>query len=122
MLFIFMLLDTDVIVAAIRSSQGASPEIVRRVLRRQLNIELTVAMVLEYEAVATRDEHLQAGGLTAAEAIAVIDTIAAVATPARSAGGRTDRGDEKVNRAELYRSLRAAWVIQFEMRRHAPRV
>jgi putative PIN family toxin of toxin-antitoxin system len=76
-----MILDTDVIVSAIRSSQGASAEIVRRVLRRQLDIELTVAMVLEYEAVATREEHLQAGSLTAPEAIKVIDALAAVTTP-----------------------------------------
>jgi putative PIN family toxin of toxin-antitoxin system len=76
-----MILDTDIIVAATRSSQGASAEIVRRVLRRKLNIELTVAMVLEYEAVATQEGHLQAGDLTAAEALTVIDALAAVATP-----------------------------------------
>jgi putative PIN family toxin of toxin-antitoxin system len=81
MSWIYMILDTDVVVSAIRSSQGASAEIVRRVLRRQLNIELTVAMALEYEAVATRDEHLQASDLTAAEALTVIDALAAVATP-----------------------------------------
>jgi putative PIN family toxin of toxin-antitoxin system len=74
-----MILDTDVIIAAIRSSKGASAEIVRRVLRRQMRIELTVAMVLEYEAVATRDEHLQAGELSASEAIVLIDALAALA-------------------------------------------
>jgi putative PIN family toxin of toxin-antitoxin system len=76
-----MILDTDVIIAAIRSSKGASAEIVRRVLRREMRIELTVAMVLEYEAVATREEHLQAGELTVAEAIILIDGLAALADP-----------------------------------------
>ena len=76
-----MILDTDVIIAAIRSTKGASAEIIRRVLRGEMNIELTVAMALEYEAVATRDEHLIAGELTAAEATNVIDALAAVAEP-----------------------------------------
>ena len=76
-----MLLDTDVIVAALRSSTGASAEIVRRVLQRDLLIEASVAMVLEYEAVSTRREHLRAGDLSAAEALNVIDALAAVALP-----------------------------------------
>jgi predicted nucleic acid-binding protein len=76
-----MILDTDVIVAAIRSTKGASAEIVRRVLRGEMHIELTVAMALEYEAVAMRAEHLRAGELTAADAMTVIDALAALATP-----------------------------------------
>lgn len=78
---ILMILDTDVIVAAIRSSTGASAEIVRRVLRGEVQIELSVALVLEYEAVATRDEHLQAGGLTEGEALTVVDALVALARP-----------------------------------------
>jgi putative PIN family toxin of toxin-antitoxin system len=76
-----MILDTDVIVAAIRSTRGASAEIVRRVLRREMRIEMSVALVLEYEAVATRAQHLQAGGLTGIEATNLIDALAAVADP-----------------------------------------
>ena len=38
-------------------------------------------MVLEYEAVSTRREHLRAGDLSAAEALNVIDALAAVALP-----------------------------------------
>lgn len=76
-----MILDTDVIVAAIRSGNGASAEIVRRVLRSELKIGASVALILEYEAVATRKEHLLAGDLTAAEAMTVIDALAAIAEP-----------------------------------------
>jgi predicted nucleic acid-binding protein len=76
-----MILDTDVIIAAIRSTRGASAEIVRRVLRGEMAIELTVALALEYEAVAMREEHLRSGGLTAADALTVIDALAALATP-----------------------------------------
>lgn len=76
-----MILDTDVIIAAIRSSSGASAEIVRRVLSGKLRIELSVAMALEYEAVATRAEHLLAGELTIEEATNLIDALVAVAEP-----------------------------------------
>jgi predicted nucleic acid-binding protein len=76
-----MLLDTDVIIAAIRSTNGASAEIVRRVLRGELHIELTVAMALEYEAVSTRDVHLIAGEISIIEATNLIDTLAALARP-----------------------------------------
>lgn len=76
-----MVLDTDVIVAAIRSSSGASAEIVRRVLRGETKIGASVALILEYEAVATRAEHLQAGGLSLENALLVVDAIAALADP-----------------------------------------
>jgi predicted nucleic acid-binding protein len=76
-----MILDTDVIIAAIRSSSGASAEIVRRVLRGEMHIELTVAIALEYEAVATRDAHLAAGEISAAEARNLIDALVALASP-----------------------------------------
>ncbi len=81
MIEMFMILDTDVIIAAIRSSKGASAEIIRRVLRGEIRIELTVAMALEYEAVALREEHLIAGELSATEALNLIDNLAALATP-----------------------------------------
>jgi predicted nucleic acid-binding protein len=76
-----MILDTDVIIAAIRSSSGASAEIVRRVLRGEIRIELTVAVALEYEAVATRDVHLEAGEISAIEAANLIDALVALANP-----------------------------------------
>jgi putative PIN family toxin of toxin-antitoxin system len=76
-----MILDTDVIIAAIRSTTGASAEIVRRALRGEIAIEASVAVVLEYEAVATREEHLIAGEVTEREALQVIDALAAVAKP-----------------------------------------
>ena len=76
-----MIFDTDVIVAAIRSSTGASAEIVRRVLRGELMLEASVAQVLEYEAVSTRPQHLGAGGLSQSEALVVIDALASLARP-----------------------------------------
>ena len=76
-----MILDTDVIVAAVRSSTGASAEIVRRVLRGETQIDLTVAVALEYEAVATRVKHLTAGEISEIEVTNLIDALVAVAKP-----------------------------------------
>ena len=81
MIEMLMILDTDVVIAAIRSTKGASAEIIRRILRGEIRIELTVAMALEYEAVALREEHLIAGELSAAEALNLIDTLAGLAAP-----------------------------------------
>lgn len=74
-------LDTDVIVAALRSRSGASAEIVRHVLRGELGIGLSVAMVLEYETVATRPDHVAASGLGVTEILTVIDALVAQAKP-----------------------------------------
>ncbi len=81
MLCIVMILDTDVIIAAVRSTKGASAEIIRRVLRREIPIEMSVAIALEYEAVATRVEHLRAGEISTQEAGNLIDALIALATP-----------------------------------------
>jgi putative PIN family toxin of toxin-antitoxin system len=56
-------LDTDVIVASLRSDKGASREIIRRVGRGQIRAYASIALLLEYEAVLKRSEHLQATGL-----------------------------------------------------------
>lgn len=61
------MLDTDVMVAALRSSAGASRQLLLLALRRQFVLLLSVPLFLEYEAVLTRPEHLAASGLTAPE-------------------------------------------------------
>lgn len=73
--------DTDVVVAALRSRNGASAELVRRVLQREMEVGISVALALEYEAVCTRPEHLTASGLAESEALVVVDALIAVARP-----------------------------------------
>jgi len=75
------IIDTDVVVAAIRSRSGASAELIRMALRDEIELGMSVALALEYEAVATRPEHLEAGGITSAQAMTVIDALIAVAVP-----------------------------------------
>jgi putative PIN family toxin of toxin-antitoxin system len=73
-----LVLDTNVVVAAVRGRAGASAEIVRRVLAGELSAAASTALLLEYEAVLTRPEHLQAAGFTRSEAMIVLDALAAV--------------------------------------------
>jgi putative PIN family toxin of toxin-antitoxin system len=74
-------LDTDVIVAAMRSPAGASAAIVRLARQGQLTLLVSVALVLEYEAVCSRPEHRLAADLSEDEVSVFIDAIVALAEP-----------------------------------------
>jgi predicted nucleic acid-binding protein len=73
-------------VAAIRSDAGAS----RRLLvggleRRGITLLISVPLMIEYQAVMTRPEHLRAARLSANDIDDLLDAIAAVAEPVRLA-------------------------------------
>ena len=76
-----LVLDTNVIVAALRSDRGASRKILEGVLERRVQLVASVPLMVEYEAVLTRPEHLAAARLTSGEANAVLDALAAVCEP-----------------------------------------
>jgi putative PIN family toxin of toxin-antitoxin system len=71
-------LDTDVVVSALRSPTGASAELVRLSQEHRFAIAISVPLVLEYEGKAMSEEHLAAGGLTRNQALTVIDGLVAV--------------------------------------------
>lgn len=74
-------------VAAIRSDAGASRYLLRAALerRRDMTLLVSVPLLIEYEAVMTRTEHLKAARLSVADIGAVLDAVAAVAEPVRLA-------------------------------------
>ncbi len=78
-------LDTDVMVAALRSDRGASRQLLLAALDRQFELLLSVPLILEYEAVLTRPEHLAASGLKSREIGSVLDGLVSVARPVRLA-------------------------------------
>ncbi len=78
-----VVLDTDVLAAALRSDQGASRQLLLAALDRQFVMPVSVPLMLEYEAVLTRREHLAAAGITAEELDIVLDALAAVIEPVR---------------------------------------
>jgi putative PIN family toxin of toxin-antitoxin system len=78
-------LDTDVLVAAFRSAQGASRQLLLGALDLRFELLLSVPLMLEYEAVLTRPEHFAACGLSAGEVERVLDDLASVARQVRLA-------------------------------------
>jgi putative PIN family toxin of toxin-antitoxin system len=56
-------LDTSVIIAAVRSSSGASSILLSAALERRFELLVSVPLVLEYEAVLTRPEQMFASKL-----------------------------------------------------------
>jgi len=80
-----VVVDTDVMVAAIRSDAGASRRLLVAGLRRQCTLLVSVPLLIEYQAVMTRPEHLVASRLAAADIEALLDAVAQVADPIRLA-------------------------------------
>ena len=74
-------LDTDVVVAAFRSNRGASRQLLLSALNKDFVLLLSVPLILEYEAVLTRQEHLAVSGLNSTEIGQVLDDIVAIAEP-----------------------------------------
>jgi putative PIN family toxin of toxin-antitoxin system len=79
------ILDTAVMVAAIRSDAGASRRLLVAGLERRLTLLASVPLMLEYQAVMTRPEHLKASGLSVEDVGVLLDAVAAVAEPVRLA-------------------------------------
>lgn len=77
------MLDTDVVVAAVRSNAGASRRLLVGALEQQYPLLVSVPLMVEYEAVLARPEHLTASGLSAGDVEALLDAIAKVAEPVR---------------------------------------
>ncbi len=71
-----IVLDTNVLIAALRSSRGASFQLLSRVGGEEFQIDLSVPLVLEYEEVAKRDA--RAMGLSHGDIDDIIDYLCAV--------------------------------------------
>jgi len=80
-----LVLDTSVLVAAVRSSAGASNLLLRAALERRYALLASVPLVLEYEAVLTRAEHLEESGLMLEEMEALLNSLVQVSVPVRIA-------------------------------------
>jgi putative PIN family toxin of toxin-antitoxin system len=78
-----LVLDTDVLVAALRSDRGASRQLLISALDREIEVLVSVPLMLEYEAVLTRPEHLDASGLTSEQMNQFLDALAKVLIPVR---------------------------------------
>ena len=76
-------MDTDVVVAALRSDRGASRQLLLSALDGDVELLVSVPLMIEYEAVLSRREHLAVIGLTSGQIGEILDALAVVAIPVR---------------------------------------
>ena len=79
-----LVLDTDVIVAAMRSPSGASAALLGVALEKQFTMLASVPLFFEYEAKCTDPTHWTAAGLTREQADLFINGIAALIEPVKT--------------------------------------
>lgn len=75
------MLDTDVVVAAMRSPPGASAAILRAVRQGRVTLLLSVPLAIEYEAICRRAEHRLESGLSERQAEQFMTAVVAMAEP-----------------------------------------
>jgi predicted nucleic acid-binding protein len=111
-----LILDTNVLVAGLRSSLGASHALLRMVGSERFTLGLTAALVLEYEAVCIRS--LNVIGLTGEELGVLLDHLCAVGKRAavrfRVRPSTADPGDEFVLEAAV--ATGSDWVVTHNVR------
>src|SRR5438105_1366092 len=113
-----LLLDTDVVVAAMRSPKGASAAILRAARQGRTTLLLSVALALEYESVCGRAEHRLASGLSEREVDVFVTALIAMAEPVEThflwRPQLRDPGDEMVLEAAI--NGRADALVTFNVR------
>ena len=80
-----LILDTAAMIAAIRSDAGASRCLLVAALEKRFTLLASVPLMIEYQAVMTRPEHLKASGLSAGDVDILLDAVATVVEPVRLA-------------------------------------
>jgi predicted nucleic acid-binding protein len=118
-----LVMDTDVLVAGLRSRTGASRILLMAVDAGVIRPLISVATVLEYEAVLTRTEQLMAMRLTYADVDAFLDGFVARAeevSPYYNHGGMIlDPDDDEFVTAAINGNAEA--IATFNVRDYVPR-
>jgi putative PIN family toxin of toxin-antitoxin system len=113
-----LVLDTDAVVAAMRSPTGASAAIVRAVRQKQATLLLSVPLAIEYEAVCRRSEHRVEAGLSDRQVEIFLNAIIAMGEPVAThflwRPQLRDPNDEMVLEAAV--NGRADAVVTFNVR------
>ena len=118
-------MDTDVVVAAMRSPAGASAAILRSIRQSEAVLLLSVPLAIEYEAVCRKDEHCLAAGLSQRQVDIFVTAVIAMAEPVKThflwRPQLRDPNDEMVLEAAV--NGRANALVTFNMRHYgtAPR-
>jgi putative PIN family toxin of toxin-antitoxin system len=117
-----VVLDTDVIVAALRSPTGASRQLLLAGVESRITLVISAPLLLQYESVLKRAEHLTAARATADDIDIVLDQIAAAAEATEIhylwRPRLTDYGDDLVLEAAV--NGRADVLASFNVKDFAP--
>ena len=112
------MLDTDVVVAAMRSPRGASAELLRQIDGGRATMLMSVALALEHEAICMLAEHRLAAGLSLPQTETFVTGLIAIAEPVqlffRWRPQLRDPGDELVLEAAV--NGRASAIVTFSER------
>jgi putative PIN family toxin of toxin-antitoxin system len=73
--------DTDVVVAGMRSPKGASAALLVSLIQRQATLLLSVAVALEYEATCQMAEHRLAAGASEGDVQNLVDALLSISEP-----------------------------------------
>jgi len=115
-------LDTDAIVAGMRSPGGASAEILRQARQGRVTLLVSVPLAMEYEAICSEAEHRLAAGLSEREVEIFLDAIVAMAEPVKThflwRPQLRDPGDEMVLEAAV--NGQADLLVTFNVRDFGP--
>lgn len=76
-----LVMDTDAVVAAMRSPGGASAALLRVARSGRATLLATAPLCLEYEAVCSRPEHLRAAGFDPGDVGAFLDAVVDLVEP-----------------------------------------
>ena len=79
-----LVLDTDVVVAAMRSPRGASAAILRAARNGQVTLLATASLAFEYEAICQEPEHRLAAGLSERDVENFISAVIAMVQPVKT--------------------------------------
>lgn len=100
-----LVLDTDVVVAAMRSPRGASAAILRAARSGRITLVASVPLAMEYEAVCRQSEHCMASGLADWEVDIFLSAVIAMVEPVKThflwRPQLRDPGDEMVLEAAV---------------------
>jgi predicted nucleic acid-binding protein len=115
-------MDTDAVVAAMRSPSGASAALLRSVRANRATLLATVPLCVEYESVCSRPEHTAAAGFSAADLSVFLDALIGLIEPVQAwflwRPQLRDPGDEMVLEAAV--NGRAEAIATFNRRDFLP--
>jgi putative PIN family toxin of toxin-antitoxin system len=113
-----VVLETDVVVAGMRSPGGASAEILRKARQGRVTLLVSVPLAVEYDAVCSETEHRLAAGLSEREVEIFLDAVVAMAEPVKThflwRPQLRDPGDEMVLEAAV--NGQADLLVTFNVR------